>query len=232
MPLSPDEELRIRDKVTFDLALKRVTQEHCFANVSFNEVKLGAHPEWVGELLEALAANTRCTALDLSGTGLTDAALQRLVVAMSTGCAPQLKTIDVRENDFSLAGETMAQGLSRLRPALKLVLGDDDQPKVDGFVHDKTIIEGLTAWPAEELEMPDSRPGAGNLRCPVEISGPGKPVPLKKGFQGSNGTKYTCELADFELGHGTGNMVLITLNLEAKMRLAKMNGGPEPGVLV
>ena len=124
----------------------------------------------------------------------------------------------------------MAQGLQRLRPALRLALGDD-QPKVDGFVCNKTIVEGLTAWPSHELEMPGGRPGANELRCPADISGPGEPVPLTKGFQGSNGTKYTCDLAVFELAHGTGNMVLKTLSVEAKMRLSKLSGGAD-GVLV
>ena len=52
------------------------------------------------------------------------------------------------------------------------------------------------------------------------------------GAQGTNGTKYTCEHAEFELGHGTGNLVLKRLEPETQLRLgARATGGGE-GTLV
>ena len=50
--------------------------------------------------------------------------------------------------------------------------------------------------------------------CPREISGDGERIVLTRGFQGTNGTKYRCDLATFEMYHSTGNMVLITLASE------------------
>ena len=50
--------------------------------------------------------------------------------------------------------------------------------------------------------------------------------------QGTNGTKYTCEHAEFELGHGTGNLVLKRLELQAQLRLGAHAGGGGAGTLV
>ena len=94
------------------------------------------------------------------------------------GAAQQLTLIDVRDNPFTLAGETVAQGLERLRPQLRLELGKEGST-ADGFVHNKTLVEGLTAWPAEALAID----GGNDLRCPSEITGSDEIVPLKKGFQ-------------------------------------------------
>jgi len=176
--------------------------------------------EWVGELCEALAANTTVLKLDLSNTQLSDPALQKLVVTMaSSSCTPQLECLDLRSNPFSLAGETMAQGLRKLRPKLSILLGDASAAglsEVDGFVHDKAIVEGLSAWGAETLKMED-----GGMRCPAEVSGPGPAVKMEKGFSGANGTKYTCEYGEFELTHVTGCMsVLKKLSPEAALRLS------------
>ena len=60
----------------------------------------------------------------------------------SAATAPQLCRLDLSGNDFSLAGETMVQGLSRLRPRLTLVVGVEGSEEAssgaaDGFVYDK-----------------------------------------------------------------------------------------------
>mmetsp|Transcript_46704 Transcript_46704/g.77288 ORF Transcript_46704/g.77288 Transcript_46704/m.77288 type:complete len:229 (-) Transcript_46704:53-739(-) len=221
----------IHDRVSFDIVLKNFKGNYTsFETISFRGTKLGQHMDWVAEVCSALQLNTTCTDLDLSDAYLTDEAIQRLAVTLSAGSiAPQLRLLDLRNNAFSLAGETMMQGLCKLRTALKVRLDDGpDASEGDGFVHNKMLVEELTAWPGESL-------GVGkDLRCPPEIVGSDEVVILKKGFQGSNGTKYTCEHAEFSLMHGTGNLVLKRLEPEAKMRLSsicssKPTGG---GVLV
>jgi len=227
------DELAIRERVSFDLALKNLAGNYSsFTTISFKGNALGRHKDWIGELCSTLAQNTTCEELDLSETELTDEALQRLIVAFcSASCAAQLRVLNVRGNPFSLAGETMVQGLRRLRPALDVRLDGADGPAVDGFVHSKTLVEGLSAWPADALSIA----GGSDLRCPQQIVGTDEVVVLTKGFQGSNGTKYTCEHAVFELAHGTGNLVLKQLEPEAKLRLSGCisKGAPrQEGVLV
>lgn len=218
----PVDAAAVHARVDFELALKQVQGNHSsFTTIAFSKVALGANPEWLEQLTAALVSNTTCTELDLSSTDIGDAALQRLVVALCrSDVAPQLRVLDLRQNPFSLAGETMLSGLRRLRPALECRLCDEPGERTDGFVHDKMLVEGLSAWPAESLSIPGSQ----DLRCPKEIVGSEELVVLKKGFQGSNGTKYTCDDAEFEMGHTTGNLVLKRLEPEAKMRLASVKG--------
>jgi len=110
MGLSEAEAQGVRDRVSFDLALKKLEENYTsFSTVSFTGVDLGAHSDWVDALVRALGANTSCTHLDLSGTNLSDGALQRVVAALATGATPQLRALDLRSNSFTLAGETMAQ---------------------------------------------------------------------------------------------------------------------------
>lgn len=218
----------IHDRVTFEISLRNLQGDHSsFSRISFAGVQLGANDEWLNLLLDALAKNTTCSELDLSNSGLTDASIQRIAVRLFSGAANQLTLIDMRNNGFTLAGETVAQGLERLRPKVCIELGND-APLIDGFVHDKMLIEGLTAWPAETLTID----GGSDFCCPREIVGSDDIVPLKKGFQGANGTKFTCEHATFELGHGTGNMVLKRLEPEAHFRLGARATGSSAGTLV
>lgn len=110
MGLSEAEAQGVRDRVSFDLALKKLEENYTsFSTVSFTGVDLGAHSDWVDALVRALGTNTSCTHLDLSGTNLSDGALQRVVAALATGATPQLRALDLRSNSFTLAGETMAQ---------------------------------------------------------------------------------------------------------------------------
>lgn len=51
-----------------------------------------------------------------------------------------------------------------------------------------TIVAGLSAWAAGDLA---STSNPNDLTCPREISG-GELIVLKKGFQGTNGTRYWC----------------------------------------
>mmetsp|Transcript_28274 Transcript_28274/g.59409 ORF Transcript_28274/g.59409 Transcript_28274/m.59409 type:complete len:230 (-) Transcript_28274:205-894(-) len=219
----------IYEKVDFDLAMRNLMGNHSsLAKISFKGVLLGSHPEWLSAFCEALAANSTCTELDLSSTSLTDSSLQKLVIQLSMGSAKQLQVVHLRDNPFTLSGETMLQGLQRLRPSLQIELAKETTTSIDGFVHNKMLVEGLTAWPAESLCIP----GGNELRCPESIVGSEEVVVLKKGFQGSNGTKYTCEHAEFELGHGTGNLVLKRLEPEAKMRLCTVSREVAGGTLV
>jgi hypothetical protein len=218
--LSPAQEKQIRERVSFDIVLRQLKGNHTsFAEIKFAGVPLGTRVAWVSEVCEALCANTTIASLNLADTQLDDSALQKVVVALASGaCAPQLRTLDLRSNPFSLAGETMAQGLRKLRPKLAVLLkevGCEAGGEVDGFVHDKMLLEGLSAWGAETLRLED-----GGMRCPSEVSGPGAVVKMDKGFSGANGTKYTCELGEFELTHVTGSMVLKKLSPEAALRLA------------
>ena len=215
----------IHERVSFEIVMRNLQGNHwAFSALSFAKIPLT--DERLDALLAALATNTTCRQLNLSATGLTDARMQRLAIALSTGTAAQLELIDVRANPFTLVGETIAQGVHKLRPGLRFELGSECGA-VDGFVHDKALIEGLTAWPAASLAI-----NADELRCPPEIAGDAEEVlPLKKGFQGTNGTKYTCEHAEFELGHGTGNLVLKRLEPAAMLRLGLGVGGGD-GTLV
>ena len=115
-----------------------------------------------------------------------------------------------------------------LRPQLEVALGDGMDASRSGFVHQKLLVEGLTAWPAHALQAPS---GGSDLLCPPEIAGDGVQLVMTKGFSGTNGTKYVCDLAEFEVLHGTGNLVLKRLEPEARLRLAARLSEPE-GVVV
>jgi len=120
----------------------------------------------------------------------------------------------------------MMQGLRKMRPSLQIDLGEE-ATATDEFVCDKLLVEGLSAWPAHALASGQ------DLLCPKVISGTDEPVLLKKGFAGANGTKYTCEHAEFSVTHQTGMLVLVRLEPEAKMRLGKRAAGMgDEGVLV
>ena len=217
--VSAEEEADIHARVDFDLALKRAQGNHSsFAELSFQGVQLTRKVEWMPQLCEALVPNDTCTLLNLSNTGLDDKALQQLavVLAVPTRC-PKLRTIDLRGNPgLTAVGETVAQGLCRLRPMLEdVLLGKEFDKMSTTFVHDKKLVPGLTAWNPDNLRVEGTQQ---DYYCPTEIqgdlSGGAERIVLTKGFQGTNGTKYRCELATFELYHSTGNLVLITLASE------------------
>ena len=195
-----EQEADIHAKVDFDMAIKRVEGNHFgMQELSFEGVDLTRKPEWVPKLCDALAANDTCTALNLSGSKL-----------------------DLRGNaGLTAVGETVAQGLCRLRPALEeVLLGESFDKTSTQFVHDKKLVPGLTAWNPADLAVPGKSSDA--FYCPTEISGEGVRIELTKGAQGTNGNKYRCELATFELYHQTGNMVLQTL---AKQESETGDGG-------
>jgi len=211
----------IEKRVDFELALKRVAENHpSFADLTFKGVELTRNPTWTKQLSDTLAKNNTVQQLDLSGTGITDTALQPLVAVLACGASPQLSVLLLRDNQLSMVGETMVQGLRRMRPALTVHVGDET---VEGFVHEKLLVEGLTAWPADTLTVP----GGSDLRCPAEVLGSDAVVLLAKGFSGTNGTKYTCEDAEFLMTHGTTNLVLVRLEPEARLRLATRMPGTE-----
>jgi len=205
-------------RVNFDMALKRVQGNHfSFDTLEFKNVALSSDPERIKRLAEALKDNTTCTALDLSESGLTDSALQQLAATLAVASRlPKLKKLILGPGNPGLGnvGQTVAQGLCHLRPGLELSFGEGAAPKVSGFVHQKELVEGITAWwngdiavvgenqcfycPDEVLAYAGVKPGGERLR-------------LTKGFQGPNGTKYRCDHATFELYSATGNMVLLTL---------------------
>ena len=72
------------------------------------------------KLLAALLKhNTTCTELDLSNTGMTDAAVQQLAITMcNISKAPQLVLLNLCDNPLSPMSETVLQGLAKLRPQL------------------------------------------------------------------------------------------------------------------
>jgi len=190
--------------------------------VSFKGVELCRNPEWMKQLCEALGENTTVTELDLSGTGMTDAAVQQLAILLcNVSKAPQLTKLNLSDNPLSPMSETVLNGLGRLRSQLHVVLGQAG-PLADGFVCQKQLIEGLSAWPADDLKVPDTQ---ADFYCPLEISGEGNErIKLEKGFSGSNGTKWKCDLATFEQYNQTGNFVLLELTAN--------KADPNNGVLV
>ena len=144
----------IEKRVDFEIALKRVAGNHrSFEELTFKGVELSRKPTWMKLLSDTLATNDTIKQLDLSGTGITDASLQPLVAALACGACPQLSVLLLRDNQLSMVGETMVQGLRRMRPALTVHVGDET---IEGFVHEKLLVEGLTAWPADTLSVPES----------------------------------------------------------------------------
>jgi len=208
--LTAEEEADVHARVEFDLVFKHLEGNHAAMDkLSFKGVQLMRKPEWMVKLCEALGKSTTCKTLDLSNTRLTDGAVQQLAIMLAvTSRCPQLSAIDLRGNPgITAMGETVAQGLCRLRSGLEVSLGEGFDPTSTAFVHDKQLLPGLTAWNAAELLQPGCQQA---YHCPAEIAGEAK-VELKRGYQGSNGTKYTCDLATFQLYHQTGSLVLLTL---------------------
>eukprot|EP00966_Prymnesium_polylepis_P154440 3565752-Prymnesium_polylepis.2 len=117
---------------------------------------------------------------------MTDAAVQQLAILLcNVSKAPQLTKLNLSDNPLSPMSETVLNGLGRLRSQLHVVLGQAG-PLADGFVCQKQLIEGLSAWPADDLKVPDTQ---ADFYCPLEISGEGNErIKLEKGFSGSNGT--------------------------------------------
>lgn len=211
----------IEKRVVFEIALRRLAENHrSFDTIAFKNVELSRKPAWSKQLAETLSKNDKVTELDLTGAAVTDATLTSLVPLLACGGCPQLRTLQLADNQLSMAGETMVQGLRRMRPALTINLGSEG---AEGFVHQKLLVEGLTSWPAESLAI---EPGSNELRCPPEIVGSDEVVMLKKGFSGTNGVRFTCDDAEFEMMHSTSNLVLKRLEPEARLRLAtRLQGG-------
>eukprot|EP00966_Prymnesium_polylepis_P031295 727688-Prymnesium_polylepis.1 len=162
-------------RVTFELALNQLAENfRLITTISFNGVELCRKPEWIRKLLEVLGKNTTCTELDLSSTGLTDAAVQQLAIALtSPALAPQLKALNLCDNPLSLMSETVLSGLSRLRPELHVSM-PGGRVLTDGFVCHKQLVEGLSAWAPDELRV-SGKLIAQDVQffCPAEISGDG-----------------------------------------------------------
>jgi len=202
----------IHKRIDFELALKRVQGDHVhFTDLSFKGCELTRKPEWMKMLCEALAANTTLVNLELSDCTLTDAAVQQLVITLCAASkCPKLKKLDLRGNPgVTVAGETMVQGLCKLRKEFEVQLGPDFDQNADTFACHKQLIENLSSWPAEVLKVPDG--GNQDFYAPIEITGEGERVQLEKGFSGTNGVKFWCDQAEFCLFHNTGNMVLVKL---------------------
>ena len=204
-------------RVTFELALKELAYNHkLITAISFKGVDICRDPHWIQKLGEALGENTTCSELDLSSTGLTDVAVQQLAATLcSVTKAPQLEALILCNNPLSPISETVLSGLQRMRPKLQVKLAEvEATPLADGFVCQKQLIEGLSAWTPDDLLVPGSHTSHQSLEfyCPKEISGEGNErVTLTRSDEGSNGVKWTCDLATFEQGHETGNFVLIEL---------------------
>jgi len=203
-------------KVNFDMALKRAAGNHfSFDTLSFNGIELSRDPEWIKQLAEALKDNDTCTTLDLTNSALTDTAMQQLAIglALPSRC-PKLKKLMLGENpQLGNMGQTVAQGLARMRPGLELSFGPNAEPAVEGFVCQKELVEGRSAWWNGDIAVEGQQ---NCFYCPDEVlihaGVPTTPrLELKKGFQGPNGVKYRCDYATFELYNCTGNMVLLSL---------------------
>lgn len=171
--LTKEQEADVHARVDFDMALRRLQDSHALQfNCSFRGVHVTRKPEWMPKLCAALSQNTTCTELDLSDSALTDVALQSLAatLAVPSKC-PKLKSIKLQCNpQLTAVGETIAQGLCRLRPGLEVALGKDFDPTSTNFVHDKQLVPGLTAWMPEDLAVPGEQ---NQYYCPKEISGDG-----------------------------------------------------------
>jgi hypothetical protein len=220
-----DEEF-IRARVKYELVLKQAQGNHIgFTTLDFKGVEVTRSAEWMQQIAEALVTNTTCTTLDLSETGLNDTALQQLAATLAVPSrAPKLKKLCLGGNpQLSKVGETIAQGLCKLRAGLELSFGEseDAAATIDGFAHQKQLIPGLSAWWNGDLAVPGQ---TNAFYCPDEILAAagrgtgGEKIELQRGFQGPNGVKYKCDLATFELFHSTGNLVLLTLEGDAKQQ--------------
>ena len=174
----------IRARVSFELALKQLKGNHSsIARITFEGVEFGRQPDWAVQLAAALGENTTCKELDLSRTGFTDAGVQQLATALVIGSrCPQLRQLNLRGNSLTAMGETMLQGLQKLRPSLEISIGEE--PLAEGFVHEKQLVEGRSAWPAETLKVPDTQY---DYYCPEAVAGEGEKIVLTRGFQGPNG---------------------------------------------
>lgn len=203
-------------KVNFEMALKRVQGNHAsFDTLSFNGIELSRDSDWIKQLVEALKDNDTCTELDLTNSALTDATMQQLAIGLAVPSRlKKLKKLKLGENpQLGNMGQTIAQGLKRMRQGLELSFGEGEEPAVEGFVCQKELVEGRTAWWNGDIAV-EGQPNC--FYCPDEVlvhaGVPTKPrLELTKGFQGPNGVKYRCEHATFELYNSTGNMVLLTL---------------------
>ena len=211
-------EADVHARVDFEMALRRLQGNHVlFKELSFKGCQLTRRPDWMPQLCEALTVNDTVTALDLSDSGLNDGALQQLAIALCVPSrCPKLRKLNLSGNaGLSVAGETMAQGLCRLRKDFEVVIGPGFDHTAATFGCDKQLVENLSAWPCDTLKVPNGGPQ--DFLCPSQIAGEGVQLELKRGFQGTNGTKYTCDLAEFSLGHNTGNMVLVKLKNREKV---------------
>lgn len=81
-----------------------------------------ATDEDLAEVIEHLKGNTDVTELDVSHNHIKDAGVQRLVGALASGAAPNLKELRIYNNEFTHLGEVMlTQGLPVLRKKLEIV---------------------------------------------------------------------------------------------------------------
>ena len=112
---------------------------------------------------EAVSTGAKCVLIKerrVMVVGLLISEWRLLLDKQQTGPADRLQLISGVE-------EAVVRGLSRLRTGLELVLGEGLDPKADGFVHDKMLCPGLSAWTCEELKPPGG--GQFDFWCPVEV---------------------------------------------------------------
>jgi hypothetical protein len=230
MPAIEVDEDFVRARVDFELKLKTAQGNHgLITELTFRDVQLMRKPEWLKQMADAVAANTACTSLDLSHSGLTDLALQQLAatLAVPSRC-PKLRKLNLSGNpQISKLGETVASGLSKLRAGLEVIMDDGLDAAAEGFLHDKQLVPGKSSWNCDELKPEGG--GQFDFYCPEEVieaagaaavadaraeagTADGERLKLTRGFQGPNGTKFKTTFATFEHIHATGNMVLMTLD--------------------
>jgi len=162
--------------------------------VSLAGADLETTPDGIKQLCEALATNTSVKSLSLARSGLTDTGLQQVVAKLVTGALPALERLDLSDNHrLGAAADAVLHGLRRLRPGVVIVRGkgEDGDDKLlsaetDSFAAQRELIEGLTAWPLEEVLV---NPGTSNdMRCPVCTY----QEPLKQGLITSGGNQHRC----------------------------------------
>lgn len=146
----------IEARVCFELALKQLKGNYSSIKAtSFKGANFSLLPQSLPQLCDVLALNMTCTALDLTNTSMTDAGVQQLAVALcDVSKAPQLLHLNLCDNPLSAVSETVVAGLSKLRPNLRVSIGSG--PLTAGFVCEKELVEGLSAWPPEELKVRQS----------------------------------------------------------------------------